>query len=85
MTTNRKQYTRQFKLDVLELARTSGQTNAGLQAELGLYGGQISAGRRVLSLTRLRSSLALARRPRLLPRWPNYAVRSRSCAKSVTY
>ena len=48
MRTNRKQYSRQFKLDVLELARTSGKTNAGLEAELGLYGGQISAWRRAL-------------------------------------
>jgi transposase len=49
MTTNRKQYTRQFKLDVLELVRTSGKPNAVLEAELGLYSGQISSWRRALA------------------------------------
>jgi transposase len=49
MTTHRKQYTRQFKLDVLELARTSGKPHAVLEAELGLYSGQIRSGRRALA------------------------------------
>src|SRR5688572_11235737 len=48
MPSNRKQYTRQFKLDVLELARTSGKAIAVLEDELGLYHGQISTWRRVL-------------------------------------
>lgn len=43
---DRKMYTREYKLEVLELARTSGKTNAILEAELGLYQGQISTWRR---------------------------------------
>jgi transposase len=46
--TSRKAYTREFKLEVLELARTSGKPNSELEDELGLYHGQISAWRRAL-------------------------------------
>ncbi len=48
MSANRKQYTREFKLEVLELARSSGKTTAVLESELGLYHGQITAWRRLL-------------------------------------
>lgn len=46
---DRKIYTREFKLEVLELARTSGKINAALERELGLYGGQIGAWQRAFA------------------------------------
>jgi transposase len=47
--TQRKIYTREYKLEVLELARTSGKTSAVIEQELGLYQGQISSWRRLLA------------------------------------
>lgn len=38
----RKRYSRQFKLDALELVRTSGKTQTEIERDLGLYGGQLS-------------------------------------------
>ena len=38
---NKKMYTREYKLEVLELVCTSGKTNALIEQELGLYHGQI--------------------------------------------
>ena len=46
---DRKIYTREYKLEVLELARSSGKINAVLERELGLYQGQISAWQRALA------------------------------------
>jgi transposase len=46
---DRKMYTREYKLEVLELARTSGKINAVLERELGLYGGQIGAWQRAFA------------------------------------
>ena len=46
---DRKMYTREYKLEVLELARTSGKINAVLERELGLYQGQIGAWQRAFA------------------------------------
>ena len=42
----RKQYTRQFKLEALELHRTSGKSAAQIERDLGLYPGQLHAWQR---------------------------------------
>ena len=44
----RKQYTRQFKLEALELQRTSGKSAAQIERDLGLYPGQLHAWKRQL-------------------------------------
>lgn len=42
----RKQYTRQFKLEALDLHRTSGQSAAQIERDLGLYPGQLHGWKR---------------------------------------
>lgn len=42
----RKQYTRQFKLEALELHRSSGKSAAQIERDLGLYPGQLHAWKR---------------------------------------
>ena len=42
----RKQYTRAFKLEALELQRTSGKSAAQIERDLGLYPGQLHAWKR---------------------------------------
>lgn len=42
----RKQYTRQFKLEALELHRNSGKSAAQIERDLGLYPGQLHAWKR---------------------------------------
>jgi transposase len=44
----RKQYTREFKLETLELHRTSGKSAAQIERDLGLYPGQLHAWKRQL-------------------------------------
>ena len=46
---SKKNYTREFKLEVLELARSSGKTNATIEQELGLYHGQIRTWQRAFT------------------------------------
>ena len=45
---HRKQYTREFKREALELHRTSGKNAAQIERELGLYPGQLHAWKRQL-------------------------------------
>ena len=45
-TKTKKQYTREYKLEVLELLRTSGKSKAELERDLGLFPGQIKAWQR---------------------------------------
>ena len=44
----RKQYTRQYKLEALELLKTSGKSAAQIERDLGLYPGQLHAWKRQL-------------------------------------
>ena len=44
----RKQYTRQFKLEAIELQRSSGKSAAQLERDLGLYPGQLHVWKRQL-------------------------------------
>ena len=44
----RKQYTRTFKLEALELAKTSGKSGAQIERDLGLFPGQLYAWKRQL-------------------------------------
>lgn len=46
---SKKQYSREYKLEVLELLRTSGKPKAQLERDLGLYPGQIKAWQRALA------------------------------------
>jgi len=48
-TTTKKHYTREYKLEVLELLKTSGKSKAQLERDLGLYPGQIKAWQRALA------------------------------------
>jgi transposase len=48
-TTSKKQYSREYKLEVLELLCTSGKSKAQLERELGLYPGQLRAWQQALS------------------------------------
>lgn len=48
-TTSKKQYSREYKLEVLELLRTSGKSKAQLERDLGLYPGQLNAWQRTLA------------------------------------
>ena len=45
----KKQYTREYKLEVLELLKTSGKSKAQLERDLGLYQGQIKAWQQALA------------------------------------
>ena len=44
----RKHYSREFKLEALELHRTSGKSAAQIERDLGLYPGQLHAWKRQL-------------------------------------
>jgi transposase len=48
-TTSKKQYSREYKWEVLELLRTSGKSKAQLERDLGLYPGQLNAWQRTLA------------------------------------
>lgn len=48
-TMSKKQYSREYKLEVLELLRTSGKSKAQLERDLGLYPGQLNAWQRTLA------------------------------------
>ncbi len=48
-TTSKKQYSREYKMEVLELLRTSGKSKAQLERDLGLYPGQLHAWQQALS------------------------------------
>jgi transposase len=45
---SKKQYTREYKVEVLELLKSSGKTKAALERELGLYPGQIRTWQKAL-------------------------------------
>ena len=49
MSTERRTYTREFKLEVLELLKTSGKPQIELERELGLGGGNISRWKKELA------------------------------------
>lgn len=46
---SKKQYTREYKVDVLEMLRTSGKRKAELERDLGLYPGQIKTWQNALA------------------------------------
>lgn len=46
---SKKQYSREYKLEVLELLRTSGKSKAQLERDLGLYPGQLQAWQRMVA------------------------------------
>lgn len=46
---SKKQYTREYKVDVLEMLRTSGKRKAELERDLGLYPGQIKTWQKALA------------------------------------
>jgi transposase len=48
-TKSKKQYSREYKLEVLALLRTSGKSKAQLERDLGLYPGQLNAWQRRLA------------------------------------
>lgn len=48
MSKTKKQYTREYKLEVVELLKTSGKSQAQLERDLGLYPGQIKTWQAVL-------------------------------------
>jgi transposase len=47
--TTKKQYTREYKLEVLELLKSSGKSKAQLERDLGLFPGQIKSWQRALA------------------------------------
>ncbi len=49
MSQTKKQYSREYKLEVLELLKTSGKSKAQLERDLGLYPGQLKAWQRALA------------------------------------
>ena len=46
---DKKQYTRAYKLEVLELLKSSGKRKTALERELGLYPGQLHAWQKTLA------------------------------------
>ena len=49
MSQTKQQYSREYKLEVLELLKTSGKSKAQLERDLGLYPGQLKAWQRALA------------------------------------
>jgi transposase len=49
MSKTKKQHSREYKLEVLELLKTSGKSKAQLERDLGLYPGQIKTWQKALA------------------------------------
>ncbi len=49
MSQTKKHYSREYKLEVLELLKTSGKSKAQLERDLGLYPGQLQAWQKALT------------------------------------
>jgi transposase len=50
MSKTKKQHSREYKLEVLELLKTSGKSKAQLERDLGLYPGQIKTWQKALAI-----------------------------------